>query len=276
MARTIASRWMHPVLRNEITGTAEWFEAQRRMIRQKPLIRRCYALWYEALLQDADSVPEAGRSAAVVELGSGSSFIKEIRPDVLTSDIVPGDHDVVLDARVLPFRDGSVRALLLTHSFHHIPDVAAFLAEACRVLVPHGVISLIETSHTPFARWFFRTLHPEPYHDRAEHWAFPAHHSMLDSNQALSWIVFVRDAQRLQAEFPALRLERSRYLPWFSYLASGGVNLRSIVPVALSPLFLGADLLLRPVDCLFAIHWHLTIRRLPGSLAQAGEGDNVR
>ncbi len=252
----------HPGLKGIPPGTLEWFGAQKQMIRSKPLVRRCYDLWYRGLLEDADSVPASERSARIVELGSGSSYIKELRSEIVTSDITPGVADLVIDGRALPFADGSLKALLLTHVFHHIPDVERFFAEAARVLVPGGVISMVEVTRTPFARWFFSRLHPEPFNDRAREWSFPPGDTMFDSNQALSWIVFVRDAEQFRRKFPGLRVERRHYLPWFSYLLSGGVNLRSFVPATLAPLAALADWLLRPLDGIFAIHWHITIRKV--------------
>lgn len=239
-------------------GTPEWFRAQRLLIDGKPLVRGCYELWYRLLLGDADSVPGVGGS--IVELGSGSSFLSEMRPGIIRSDVTLGNADVVFDGRALPFRDGSVRALLLTHVFHHIPDVGAFLKEAHRVLMPGGVLSMVDCTHTPFARFFFGRFHPEPYKDGAERWDFPEGHSMLDSNQALTWMVFFRDRARVN---PGLVLERWRYLPWLSYLLSGGVNLPSFVPSPLAPVMRGVDFLLRPLDGLFAVHWHLTVRKAP-------------
>ncbi|MBC7928511.1 MAG: class I SAM-dependent methyltransferase [Bryobacteraceae bacterium] len=241
-------------------GSPEWFAAQRRMIQEKPLIRRCYDLWYSRLLRDADSVP-ASRKLTVVELGSGSSYIKRLRPAVITSDIAEGVADMVIDGRELPFPDHSVAALLLTHVFHHIPNVHAFFSESLRVLVPGGVISMVECTHTPFARLFFGRIHPEPFNDRATEWAFPSKGRMLDSNQALSWIVFERDLGRFRTLYPTLVLERWAYLPWFSYLLSGGVNLRSAVPPLLEGVVARLDNILLPLDPMFAIHWHLTIRK---------------
>lgn len=252
----------HPNLSGIPMGTPQWFQAQREMIRSKPLVRRCYDLWYRYLLEDADSVPPGHRAASIVELGSGSSYIKDLRSEIITSDVTPGVADMVIDGRRLPFPGQSVRALLLTHVFHHIPDVELFFREAVRVLVPGGVISMVETTHTPFARWFFTRVHPEPYNDLAQQWTFTQGDVMIDSNQALSWMVFVRDGAQFRERFPALRIERRRYLPWLSYLLSGGVNLRSFVPTPLAPLVAGADGLLQPLDGLFAIHWHITIRKM--------------
>jgi hypothetical protein len=84
---------------------------------------------------------------------------------------------------------------------------------------------------------------------------------MLDSNQALSWMVFFRDRAQLSQIAPGLVLEQKQYLPWFSWLLSGGVNLPSFVPRLLTATVGAMDRILRPIDPLFAIHWHLTIRK---------------
>ncbi len=252
---------LDPRLKNIASGSRDWFAAQRRMVKDKPLVRRCYDLWYQRLLADADSVPASCRGGSIVELGSGSSYIKEYRPEIITSDVTPGLADMVIDGRELPFPDCSLRAILLTHVFHHIPDVELFLREACRVLAPGGVISMVDETHTPFARFFFGRIHPEPYDDQAALWSFPEGHNMLDSNQALTWIVFDRDRSRFEREFPMLKLEQRHFLPWFGYLMSGGVNLRAFFPGFLAPVVGAADRALRPLDPIFAIHWHLTIRK---------------
>ena len=257
----IDRRLLDARLANLEIGTPEWFLAQRQLIDSKPLVNRCYRLWYSLLLRDADSVPDP-RSSAIVELGSGGSFLAELRPGILRSDVTEGNVDAIFDGRALPFRANSVRALLLTHVFHHIPDVAAFLKEAQRVLIPGGVISMVDCTHTPFARFFFRRFHPEPYDDRTAKWDFTPGHTMLDSNQALTWLVFFRDRHRLASVAPDLVFEQWRYLPWLSYLLSGGVNLPSFIPKPLAPLFRAADTVLKPLDPLFAVHWHLTVRKL--------------
>jgi SAM-dependent methyltransferase len=257
----LESALLHPRLKNVASGTSEWFEAQRLMLLDKPLVRRCYDLWYERLLADADSVPGPRGAACIVELGSGLSEIKKIRPEIITSDVTPGLADMVIDGRALPFADHSVRAIFLTHVFHHIPDVERFFREASRVLVPGGVISMVDGTHTPFARFFFNRVHPEPYDDKTALWSFPEGDSMLDSNQALSWIVFDRDRRRFEREFPELKLERRNFLPWFGYLMSGGVNLRTFFPRFLTKAVAAADWILQPLDPVFAIHWHLTIRK---------------
>jgi hypothetical protein len=84
---------------------------------------------------------------------------------------------------------------------------------------------------------------------------------MLDSNQALSWIVFFRDRERFERLFPSLRIDPPRFLPWLGYLASGGVTRRNLVPGFLLPVLRALDVLLRPLDPWMALHWHLTLRK---------------
>lgn len=258
------SIFVHPALKEFEIGSAPWFDAQRRMIKSKPLVKRCYDLWYKKLLDDAAAVPSQYQDKAIVELGSGSSYIKDLCPAVVTSDVVAGVADQVIDGRALPFGDQTVKAIFLTHVFHHIPDIQQFLQEADRVLVPGGVISIIDCTHTPFARFFFSRVHPEPYDDTSPDWTFPQRNSMLDSNQALSWIVFFRDRAVFEARFPGFRIEGPTYLPWFTYLLSGGVNLRSMIPPNLACIVAPADSWLKPLDRVFALHWHISIRKKSG------------
>jgi SAM-dependent methyltransferase len=170
-------------LRKLKPGSPEFFAVQKQLILNRPLVKRCYDDWDARLLRNADSVPQAG---VILELGSGGSYLKSIRPSIISSDVVANVADRVIDGRHLPFADNSIQALFLTHVFHHIPDMDAFLKEAQRALVPGGVVSMIEVAHTPFARLFFKNFHHEPYNDRSESWSFAQKDSMMDCNQALS------------------------------------------------------------------------------------------
>ena len=51
------------------------------------------------------------------------------------------------------------------------------------------------------------------------------------------------------------------WLPWLSYVLSGGVTRRNLVPGFLVPLVRGADRLLAPLDRWMALHWHLRVRK---------------
>jgi SAM-dependent methyltransferase len=239
-------------------GSPEFFAAQKAIILSRPLLKRCYDDWYARMLRDARSAPQPG---VIVELGSGGSYLKDLEPSIVTSDVVENVADHVIDARELPFADNSVRALLLTHVFHHIPDADAFLREAQRVLVPGGAISMIEVAHTPFARFFFKTFHHEPYHDGCQDWSFAQDDSMMDSNQALSWMIFVRDRNEFKKRHPALKIEGMSFLPWLTYLLSGGVTARCLIPNWMDGLVISIERLLKPFAALFSLHWHICVRK---------------
>lgn len=245
-------------LDNLPVGSLEFFAAQKRLILGRPLLKWCYDGWYARLLADARSVAGPG---GLLELGSGGSYLKDLEPAVITSDVVDGVADRVVDGRALPFPDDSLKALFLTHVFHHIPDAAAFFREAQRTLVSGGVISMIEVAHTPFARFFFRRFHHEPYRDELAEWTFDQRDSMMDSNQALSWLVFVRDREKFQAQFPKLVIEKTEFLPWLAYLLTGGVTGRCLVPKFLARPLIRLEHLLRPLAPLFSLHWHIRVRK---------------
>ena len=97
----------------------------------------------------------------------------------------------------------------------------------------------------------------------------------MDSNQALSWMVFVRDRKRFETLFPGLQVETFDFTPWFAYLISGGVTMRDLIPHFMVPLLLGVERLLSPLRPLLALHWHIRIRRkvrAPEDLHPPGTG----
>lgn len=247
-----------PALAGVEAGSERWFEVQREIIASRPLVNATYERWYRAMLGDAASVPGEG---AILEIGSGSGYVKRLDPKVITSDIVPGHSDIVVDARQLPFADGSLKAILLTHVFHHIPDVRRFLHEAARTLVPGGVVTMIDVAHTPLSRLVFGRFHPERYDARATEWTLPDGDSYGGANQALSWIVFLRDRARFAREFPEFAIETIEYLPWFGYLLSGGATRRDLVPGFAVGLVRSLDRLTEAVNPLCALHWHICLRK---------------
>jgi SAM-dependent methyltransferase len=242
-------------------GSPLFFSLRSKLIRGRPLLKYCYDIWYRLLLDDPsvrDSVPDA----VLLELGSGGSLLKDYEPRVITSDVTAGIAERVIDARSLPFADGTVSAIFMTHVFHHIPDVRKFLSEATRVLKPGGAVAMIDVAATPFAGVFFRNLHPEPFLPKEKNWVFEQGDSMLDSNQALSWIVFQRDRRLFEAEFPQLKIEAVQYLPWLPYLMSGGVTKRNLVPRFATGPIIAVDKLMAGLRPLFALHWFIRLRRV--------------
>lgn len=89
-------------------------------------------------LRDARAEGDAVVDVTVVDASLG--MLREARDRDLPC--------VAGDAGQLPVRDGSVDAVTVVDAFHHLPDPAAAVAEAARVLRPGGVLVVREFNPT--------------------------------------------------------------------------------------------------------------------------------
>ena len=219
----------HPLTRGLELDDPRTTKLRRRILREKKFLHRIYEEWYGDLIA---AVPAPGGCRGkVLELGSGAGFLKELLPECITSEVFPlSDVDLVLDGRALPFADGSLRAILMADVFHHIPDVAAFLREAERILAPGGVIAMWEPWNTPWSKLIYSKLHSEPFDPSAADWSFPVRGPLSGANGALPWIVFERDKAGFDTRFPWLEIKTLRLDYPFSYLVSGGISMRALAP----------------------------------------------
>ena len=199
-----------------------------------------------------------------VEIGSGSSFMRDLYPEVLTSDVKPlGFVDLVLRAEALPFRDRSLRAVYGINVLHHLPRPRDFFRELERTLHPGGGAILIEPFHGPLARWLFPRLHAaETFDAAAPDWEArgdigPA----KGANQALSYIIFTRDRVRFEREFPALELLVDHPHTHLLYLLSGGVSFRQLAPAGAASLISRLERSLAPLDRWIALQHTLVLRK---------------
>jgi len=69
------------------------------------------------------------------------------------------------DAAALPFRDSSFPVIILSELLEHVPDAERCVAEAARVLMPHGW--LLGDVPTWFGRWGLRSLRGHKWHVRS-------------------------------------------------------------------------------------------------------------
>lgn len=231
-------------------------ELRREVIRRKRFLRQIYLEWYHM------AAGETGARAPVVELGSGGGFLKETMPRAITSEVLLlRSVDMLCSAAALPFRDGSIHALLLIDVAHHIPDVRAFLHDAQRALSVGGRIVMIEPWATPWSRFVYRRLHHEPFRPDATAWEFPSTGPLSGANGALPWIIFARDRATFEREMPALRIVSIRPLMPFRYLLSGGVSMRPLVPAWSFGVFRAIENALAPLRSLLAMFALIVVER---------------
>jgi SAM-dependent methyltransferase len=219
--------WLaHPLTRGLDIDSPETTGRRRQLIRAKPFLRKVYREWYTRIVAELPGGP-----GDVLELGTGPGFLKRYVPDLITSDVLPLEGvDRVIAADNLPFARGSLRGVVMTNVFHHLSQPRRFLDEATRCVRPGGRVVMLEPWSTPFGRFIYRRLHHEPFEPQSPEWGFDGSGPLSDANGALPWIVFARDREQFEADYPQWRLRRPRLLMPFRYLLSGGVSMRSLMP----------------------------------------------
>jgi SAM-dependent methyltransferase len=224
---TGVGRWLaHPLTRDLHPDDPATTKARRQIVASKPFLRRIYAEWYGKLIARLPSL-----EGEVLELGSGAGFFRELLPEVITSEVFYCEAiQSVIDARKLPFRDGALRAIVMTDVMHHIPDIEAFLGEAQRTLRSGGRLLMVEPWVSTWSTFIYKRFHSEPFLPEASAWSFPATGPLSGANGALPWIVFDRDMEIFRRRYPTLQLVGiERFMP-FRYLLSGGISTRVSMP----------------------------------------------
>jgi SAM-dependent methyltransferase len=168
----------------------------------------------------------------VLELGSAGGITKLKFPWVITSDVrqSPGVDIVLRENEKLPFEDRSFDRVICKDVLHHISDPKRHFEEMLRILISGGKVVYTEPNWNFFSRVIYKFLHPEPFCETQKEWNFE-NLDPMHSNQALPWIIFIRDADIFHQTFPDFVLEiDSVPTNAFSYLISGGVFKRNRVP----------------------------------------------
>lgn len=214
----------HPLTRDLPVDDPRTTLLRRKIILEKSFLKNIYSEWYRCII---DALPKKER---VLEIGSGAGFFSEFLPQVITSEVfhVP-EIDLVANACALPLQRNSLDAIVMTDVFHHIPSIRRFFSEATRCIRPGGRIAMIEPWRTPWSEWIYVNFHPEPFDPNSD-WDIPATGPLSGANGALPWIVFQRDREIFAAQFPLWRIVDIKLMMPFSYLLSGGVSLRSMIP----------------------------------------------
>ena len=200
--------------------------SRRDILKKKEFLRKIYLDWYEII----GSELREGTDETILELGSGAGFLKEVIPDVITSEILEVTHvDVVLDGLFMPF-ENSLSAIVMIDVFHHLHDPSVFLQEAINALKKDGLIIMIEPWVTLWSRFIYKNLHHEPFVPTACEWSFPKSGPLSGANGALPWIVFKRDRNIFEQNFSCLRIKKIQPFMPIRYLLSGGFTTRLETP----------------------------------------------
>src|SRR5690349_1641986 len=89
LARCMESWWGLPEARGIDLDSAEALNVHRRIIQNKAFLKRVYLDHYDVFRETARDLK--GRPGKLVELGSGGGFLKDVLPDVVTSEVCAGE-----------------------------------------------------------------------------------------------------------------------------------------------------------------------------------------
>ena len=134
----------------------------RRVFAEKAVLKDVYGVWFDRLLE---GLP---RDALVLEAGAGPGLfaphVRVKRPDLrwIALDLIEAPwNDIVADAQVLPFRDGTFDAVVGVDFVHHLSTPLEFFRDVARILKPGGELRVVEPWVSPFSFPIFRYLHQE-------------------------------------------------------------------------------------------------------------------
>lgn len=216
------------------------------ILQNKGFLKKLYTDFYHILKDSIPSDDHADRK--IVELGSGGGFIKDVIPNVLTSDVLEiPSLDLVFSATEMPFENVSIDSLVMIDVLHHIPDVRKFFQEVVRCLKPGGTVAMIEPANTLWGRLIYQNFHHEAFDPKAR-WTFESKGPLSTANGALPWIIFHRDRNEFINQFPELEIIKTQFHTPLRYLISGGFTLRQLAPSWSYFLVKGFEFLLWPLN----------------------------
>ena len=215
------------------------------IIQKKTFLKKIYIDFYN---QFKRALKSNINTKVIVELGSGGGFIKKIIPHAITSDIVSSKElDIVFSGLHIPFKDKKIAAFVMVDVLHHINDVRSFFKELNRCLKVSGKIIMIEPANTLLGGYIWRCFHHEPF-DPSGGWGFEKEGRLSSANGAIPYIVFCRDRQQFEKEFPSFKVLKMKSHTPFRYIVSGGVSIRQLLPSFTYNIVKGIELILSPLN----------------------------
>jgi len=250
-----------PRLKGIDVDSDELVKVHRKIMLEKPLMNKVFKGFYdECRASDNKYFSGAGDR---IELGAGVSFFKDIYPDIISTDIKKAENlDRVLDAQNMDLQDNSVRAFYGLNCFHHFPEPRKFFNELDRTLVNGGGCILIEPYYGAIASKMYTNLFDTEIFDKTQKgWESDSGY-MQGANQALSYIVFIRDRDIFEKEFPNLEIIETKVMNnYLKYLVSGGLNFKALLPNFMSPIISLFELILRPFNKVLGLHYVIVIKK---------------
>jgi SAM-dependent methyltransferase len=227
--------------------------------------------WYRELYRDQFKDVPNPAALSILEIGSGTSPLKQFLSNVVMSDVLDLDYlDLVFDCHEIDkldaIEDNSLDVITLTNVLHHLKSPIAFLNRAASKLKPGGKVIATEPFFSLFSTVIFKYLHHEPVDFRIPEPDLGDVQGPLSSaNIALPWLIFFRRPEWLQRLNDHFDLTRFLTRPFsaVSYMVTGGISHRMPVPGFLYRMLFRVDLALsRRFPSFCAAFFTVTLTRL--------------
>ena len=194
--------------------------------------------WYRELYRDQFKDFPDPATLSILEIGSGTSPLKQFHSNIVTSDILDLDYlDLVFDCHEIDkldaIKNNSLDVITLTNVLHHLKSPIAFLNCAVGKLKPGGKVIATEPFFSVLSTAIFKYLDHEPVDFRiSEPELGEVQGSLASANIALPWLIFFRRRdwlQRLNENFD-IATRSIRSFSALSYMATGGISRKLPVP----------------------------------------------
>ncbi|PYL08753.1 MAG: class I SAM-dependent methyltransferase [Verrucomicrobia bacterium] len=226
--------------------------------------------WYRELYRDQFKAFPDPSALSILEIGSGTSPLKQFLSNVITSDVLELDYlNLVFDCHEIDkldtIKDNTLDVITLTNVLHHLKSPIAFLDRAANKLKSGGKVISTEPFFSAISTVIFKYLHHEPVDFKiSEPELEEVQGPLASANIALPWLIFFRRRdwlQRLNENFDIATLS-TRPFSALSYMATGGISRTLPVPHFLYRALFPVDLALsRCCPRLCASFFTLTLTR---------------
>ena len=208
--------------------------------------------WYRELYRDQFKGFPDPAALSVLEVGSGTSPLKQFLSNVVTSDVLDLDYlDLVFDCHEIDkfdaIKDESLDVITLTNVLHHLKSPIAFLNRAANKLKSGGQVIATEPFFSLVSTPIFKYLHHEPVDfEISEPELKNVRGPLASANIALPWLIFFRqrDWMDVLSENYDVANCSIRFFSALSYMATGGISHKLPIAPWLYRAFFAADLFL--------------------------------
>src|SRR6266849_5524233 len=194
--------------------------------------------WYRELYRDQfKNLPDPA-VLSILEIGSGTSPLKQFYSNIITSDVMDLDYlDLVFDCHEIDkldtIKDSSLDVITLTNVLHHLKSPIAFLNRAATKLKSDGKVIATEPFFAVLSTAIYKYLHHEPVDfDTHDPKLTEVRGPLTSPNSALPWLIFFRRRdwlQRLDENFVIASLSLQPFSA-LSYMITGGISRKLPVP----------------------------------------------